>query len=201
MKTPLTFLTLLFVVGTSFAALPLSVKGRTLGEINVIPQRVLKRSISPKFFESLLVSPIEGWIVVRAQLSGTRLSGEQLIRSDLDGAFDRLALQLTKDLRIAGDNKIDSQTRMSSVLLHVLIYKIADGTMALSFANLDGAGGDQLDYFGCAKLAVLKDDGKWTEIKGPASLQGKGLEVRAAGLGNDLGNLMRLEGLNFNGSN
>lgn len=47
-------------------------------------------------------------------------------------------------------------------------YQIADGTMALSFAHLDEPGGDQADYYGCARLAVLKADGKWTEIKGPA---------------------------------
>ncbi|MEY2496068.1 MAG: hypothetical protein QOJ45_2560 [Verrucomicrobiota bacterium] len=40
--------------------------------------------------------------------------------------------------------------------------------MALSFAHLDEPGGDQADYYGCARLAVLKADGKWTEIKGPA---------------------------------
>ena len=101
---------------------------------------------------------------------------------------------------IAGNYKVDSQARVSPVLLHLLIYKVADGTMALSFANVEGAGGDQMDYYGCAKLAVLKDDGKWTEIKGPASLQGKGLEVRTPGVGNDLRNAIKLEGLRFNGT-
>ncbi|MDQ3118931.1 MAG: hypothetical protein M3Q89_05095 [Verrucomicrobiota bacterium] len=200
MKAPLIVLTCLMLVGISFAAPP-PAKGRTLSEINVIPKRVLQRSISPWFYKSLLISPIEGWVVVRAQLSGTKLVGERVVRSDLDGAFDPLALQLAKELVIAGNYKVDSQARVSPVLLHLLIYKVADGTMALSFANVEGAGGDQMDYYGCAKLAVLKDDGKWTEIKGPASLQGKGLEVRAPGLGNDLANLMRLEGVNFNGSN
>lgn len=192
MKTALILLTILAFVGSSFAVPP-PVTGRTLAEVNVIPKRVLERSISPWFYQSLLVSPIEGWIVVRAQLSGTKLSGERVIRSDLEGAFDPLALQLAKDLRIAGDYKLDSQVRVSTVVLHLLIYKVADGTMALSFANLDRPGGDQMDYFGCAKLAVQKDDGKWTEIKGPASLQGKGLAVRVPGLGNDILAALKLE--------
>lgn len=64
-----------------------------------------------------------------------------------------------------------------SVLLHLLAYQIADGIMVLSFAHFDGAGGDQLDYAGCARLLVLKND-KWTEIKGPESLHGKGWGVR-----------------------
>jgi hypothetical protein len=50
--------------------------------------------------------------------------------------------------------------------------------MALSFAHFDEAGGDQMAYYGCAKLAVLKRDGKWTEIEGPEGLQGKGWAVK-----------------------
>jgi hypothetical protein len=50
--------------------------------------------------------------------------------------------------------------------------------MALSFPMFEEPGGDQMEYWGCARLAVLKRDGKWTEIEGPASLQGKGWEVR-----------------------
>jgi hypothetical protein len=43
--------------------------------------------------------------------------------------------------------------------------------MALSFAHFDEAGGgDQMEYYGCARLAVLKRDGIWAEIKGPESL-------------------------------
>ena len=184
MKIPLCLL-MLFGFATSHFAAPPPAKGRTLGEINVIPQRVLQRSISPWFYKSLLVSPIEGWIVVRAQLSGTKVFGERIQRSDLGGAFDPLALRLMKDSKIAGDFKLDSQMRVSNVLLHLLIYKVADGTMALSFVTLDGAGSDQLDYFGCAKLAVQKNDGSWTEIKGPESLHGKGMEVRTTALRND----------------
>jgi hypothetical protein len=62
--------------------------------------------------------------------------------------------------------------------VHLLVYQIADGTMALSFAQLDEPGGDQQDYYGCAVLAVKKRDGTWTEIKSVDSLQAKGLTVR-----------------------
>ena len=52
--------------------------------------------------------------------------------------------------------------------------------------NLDGPGDNQLDYFGCAKLAVLKNDGRWTEIKGPSTLHNKGIMVRATGVKTNL---------------
>jgi hypothetical protein len=147
-----------------------SSKGQTLTDLKVIPTRVLQKFISRKFYQSLLISPVEGMITVRAQLSGTRLSGMRVIRSDLKGAYDALALKLASEVRLAGNFSTERPNTPPSVLLHLLIYNIADGTMALSFAHLDEPGGDQLAYYGCAKLAVLKSDGRWTQIDGPANL-------------------------------
>jgi hypothetical protein len=194
MKPFTSLLALLIVVSSVGAGLAFDgpAKGHKLGELNVIPTRVLQRSISPKFYKTLLVSPVEGWIVVRASLVGTRLSGARVVRSELGGAYDLLALKLTKEVLIAGNYTIDKPNLGSSVLVHLLIYQIADGTMALSFAHLDEPGGDQADYWGCARLAVLKADGKWTEIKGPESLEGKGWAVRR-GLKNNLEATMRME--------
>jgi hypothetical protein len=169
-----------------------SATARKLGDLNVIPTRVLQRSISPRFYRSLLVSPVEGWVVVRANLAGTRLSGARVIRSELGGTYDSLALQLAKEALIAGNYAIERPNVTSSVLLHVLVYKIADGTMVLSFAHMDQPGGDQMQYYGCARLLTLKND-KWSEIKGPASLADKGWAVRQ-GTKNSLFDSMRIEG-------
>jgi hypothetical protein len=186
----LTAVTLLAFFSTGMLAAP--AKGRMLTDLQVIPTRVLQRSISPKFYKSLLISPVEGWVIVRASLSGTRLSGARIIRSDMDGAFDALALQRAREVLIAGNYTTDRPNLGSSILLHLLIYKIADGTMALSFAHLDEPGGDQADYFGCARLAVLKADGKWTEIKGPEGLEGKGWAIRR-GMRNNLEAALKME--------
>ena len=191
MKSPLVLSVLVALAATSPAAAPPSVKGRTITEVNLISPRVLKRSISPKFYNTLLISPIDGLIVVRAQLSGTKLYGERIIRSDLGGRFDQVALQAARDMKITGDFKTDTQIKMSTVLLNLLIYEIADGTMALYYATIDRAGGDQQDYFGSAKLAVLKKDGSWTEITGPKNL--RNLAVRDSGLRNNFREQMRLE--------
>jgi hypothetical protein len=166
--------------------------GRKLGDLNVIPTRVLQRSISPKFYRSLLVSPIEGWVVVQANLSGTRLTGARVIHSELQGIYDPLALQLAKEALIAGNYSIERPGITSSVLLHVLVYRIADGTMVLSFAHLDQPGGNQMQYYGCARLLTLKAD-KWSEIMGPESLQGKGWAVRQ-GVKNNVADSLRIEG-------
>ena len=183
---------LLASLGSSIAApAPASAKGRLLTDLKVIPTRVLQRSVSPKFYKSLLVSPLEGWITVRAQLSGSQLSGTRVIRSELKGLFDPLALQLAKEARIIGKNSIDRPNVKSSVLLHLLVYEIADATMVLSFAHFDEPGGDQMQYYGCSRLLILKA-GKWTEIKGPEGLDGKGWAVRQ-GLRDNMSTTVLLE--------
>ena len=64
--------------------------------------------------------------------------------------------------------------------------------MALSFPTFEEPGGDQMQYWGCARLSVLKADGAWIEIKGPEGLHGKGWAVRQ-GLKNNLALAGKLE--------
>jgi hypothetical protein len=104
------------------------------------------------------------------------------VRSEPDGAYDSLALERAKAVSISGHNVTDRLNPTGSVLVHLLIYKIADGTMALSFSQLDEPGGDQQEYYGCAVLAVQKKDGHWTEITTEDT--GKGLIVRNTGNSN-----------------
>ena len=181
MKPPVTLptvLILLVLLDSSFAAHP-SAKARTISDVPSISHRVLQRSISPKFYESLLISPLQGCVIVRAQLSNTHLTGMSIIHSELGGAYDALALERAKAVTIAGYYALDKLSQTGSVLVHQLIYRIADGgTMALSFAQLDEPGGDQQENFGSAVLAVRKADSEWTEIASVESLQGKGLALR-----------------------
>ena len=169
-----------------------SAQARTINDLNIIPTRVLQRSVSAKFFKSLLISPVKGWVVVRGELSGTKLAGLRVVRAEPNGLNNGLALQRAKDVELAGYYSIEKPNTKPSVLVHLLLYEIADGTMALSFAHLDEPGGNQMEYYGCARLAVLKSDGKWTEIKGPESLEGKGWAIRQ-GIRNDLKTSMKLE--------
>ena len=179
MKTPfLASLTVIGFVHLTVAAPPPG-PARTVTDLNVISSRALQRSISPKFYKSLLISPVQGWIAVGGNLAANRLSGLRVVHSELDGRFDSLALELAKEIRIAGYYSLDRPHFGGPVLLHLLIYQIADGTMVLSFPQFTEPGGDQMEYYGCARLAVLKKDGKWIEIEGPETLHGKGWGVRA----------------------
>lgn len=169
-----------FLSNGALAAPPTAVQGKRIQDLNVISTRVLQRSISRKFYKTLLVSPIEGWIVVRGQWVGTKIGGPRIWRSDLDGKYDQLALQFAKDFEIAGS--VGGLSRFGGdIVLHLLVYRTADGTMLLSFPTFDVPGGDQNYYWGCARLAVIKKDtGRWVEIEGPDGLHGRGWAVRPA---------------------
>jgi hypothetical protein len=113
--------------------------------INDVPaaKEALLRIVSPKFYRSLIISPIEGWIVVRGALMNDHLTGTKIMRSELGGTYDRLALDLANNLQIVDYTRVDMLGAPRAVFVHLLIYKIADGTMAMSFAHFDQAGGNQ----------------------------------------------------------
>jgi hypothetical protein len=128
---------LVVLAGNNFAA---TAAQRTLKDIPGARESLL-RIVSRKFYQSLLISPVEGWIVVRGQLAGTRVFGARVIHSELNGAYDKLAMDLANNLQVLGFPRVELDEPTPSVLLHVLIYQIADGTLALSFAHFDGTGG------------------------------------------------------------
>src|SRR3954469_6344467 len=105
MKTFLTVLVTLVSAGGSFGSLPGA--KRTISEIPSISPQVLQRSISPQFYKSLRVSPIEACVIVRGQLSGTHLTGLNVVHSELNGAYDSLALERAKAVAISGYYALD----------------------------------------------------------------------------------------------
>jgi hypothetical protein len=161
MKGTLAVAIFVALVTTSFA------EERRPRSMRDIPEaeRVLLKSVSPKFYKSLLVSPIEGWITARGQLSGDHLAGARIVRSDLSGEYDSLALELANNLRIQAYNQSSTLAAARSILVHVLLYQVKDGRLAVSFANFDEPGGTQLKYTGAAWMAVEKANHRWITIE------------------------------------
>src|SRR2546421_9191282 len=75
---------------------------RTLADIPGARESLL-RIVNPRFYKTLLISPVEGWVVARGQLvSGTHIFGARLIHSELGGVYDQLALDLANNLEVIG---------------------------------------------------------------------------------------------------
>jgi hypothetical protein len=138
-------------------------QGRSIRDIPAAKEALL-RIVSPKFYRSLLVSPVEGWLVVKGALMNDRLAGARVVRSELGGEYDRLALDLANNLQIVDLTRTGAMGSNRSVFVHLLVYRIADGTMAMSFAHFDEAGGNQLRYSGAAWMAVQKGS-NWVPIE------------------------------------
>src|SRR3954470_922234 len=95
--------------------------------INDIPtaRESLLRGVSPKFYKTLLISPVTGWVAVRGELAGTGLVSTRVIHSELDGRYDALALELANNIQIVGSSNFGS-LHSQAVIVHLLIYDIAD---------------------------------------------------------------------------
>jgi hypothetical protein len=98
----LVFIALLSVaaISNSFAAVRTGVAApRTIKEVPEA-REALRRIVSPKFYDSLSISPIDGWITVRGLLSGDHLVGTRVVRSEFGGRYDSLALELARNLQV-----------------------------------------------------------------------------------------------------
>ena len=160
MKRLLSSLILFLLAGSAFAAFTAP---RSIKDIPTADES-LRRAVSPKFYKSLEISPVKGWVVARGQLVGTRLMGSRIVRSDMGGAYDALALELAENVHIVGNAGVGTQGSPRNVNVHLLLYDIADGRLAISFANFDESGGGQWRYYGGAWMAVQKSDDTWVTM-------------------------------------
>lgn len=163
---------LLVIFGLPGNSLGAAQNQRTLGDIPGARES-LSRMVSPKFYRSLQISPIQGWVVVRGQVAAGRVSGAKVIHSELGGAYDQLALDLAHNLNVIGFARRENLGPTPPILLHVLIYEIADARLAISFAHLDGPGGSQMRYYGAAWMAVQKPNHLWETIEPPSLAPGE----------------------------
>lgn len=139
---------------------------RTIQNMRGLPIAPLRQMVKPHFFKSLLISPVEGWIMVRGHIVNHQFAGARIAHSELNGKYDTLALEMVKNVELRSGWEPPTGTHISSrrVRFDVLIYKIRDGRMAIGFAQSDEADGALGYYYGPAFMAT-EQDGKWTWVK------------------------------------
>lgn len=153
------------LVPAVLAARP-AVRERTIKDLSgTIPLELFQRSVGPKFYRSLLASPLDDWSTVRAQVSGRRLTHPRVIRPAANPAYNSLALKNASRLALAANERSKGFRPGDSALMHLLVYKIADGFMAVSFAHPEVAADQPMKNFGHIRLSVRTKEGPWTEIK------------------------------------
>jgi hypothetical protein len=148
----------------SFAASPprAPANARTISNLPGFPIAHLKTSLSPRLYKSLLISPVTAWVVTRApDVQGAE---PKILRSDAGGVFDKLAQEFAKGWSSVGYDTTESRTQRPTLSVHLLIYQIADGLMAVNFSHNDKAfyhGRQHSEVW----VGVFKD-GKWTRVGG-----------------------------------
>lgn len=142
------------------------VQGKTIKDLSdAIPLGLLERSVGQKFYQSLLRSPLDDWTIIRAQITGTRLSAARAIRRSQNPAYNALALKVANELTLVANDPSRTSRAADSALVHLLVYRIADGVMAVSFAYREAGPGQQPPNIGTVRLSVKTREGPWTEIR------------------------------------
>ncbi|MDQ6624101.1 MAG: hypothetical protein M3Y86_11550 [Verrucomicrobiota bacterium] len=136
---------------------------RTIGTIADFPRESLRRGISGQLYKSLAISPIAAWVTARAPVTNASTGHAMIVRSDANGAFDKMALELANHYTVSGMNTIESRMALDAIMVHLLVYKIADGWMAISFASMDDSRYAGYLQHGGAWVGVSKN-GQWTTI-------------------------------------
>lgn len=121
--------------------------------------------VSREFYKSLLRSPIEGWIAVRGTLAEGRLVATKIVHSELNGAYDDMALELANNLQILDFPHVETLRLNPAIFVHLLLYQLADAKLALSFPQVEGAGGSQMHYYGAAWMAFQKPNHPWVTVE------------------------------------
>ena len=134
---------------------------RTIQNLPDFPLSTLKMSLSPKLYKSLSISNVDAWIVALVPPKG----GEpKIIHSEGGGVFDNMALTMAKGWVPVGYNATESRINSPSLKVHLLIYKIVDGLMAVNFSHNDEAFHAGLQHSDV--WVGLWKDGQWTRIGG-----------------------------------
>ena len=138
------------------------VNPRTFLHLPGFPVSHLKTSLSPRLYKSLTISPVTAWVVTHAPV--VQGAEPKIVRSDAGGVFDKLAQEFAKGWSSVGYDTTESRTQRPTLSVHLLIYRIADGVLAVNFSHNDQAfyaGRQYSDVW----VGVYKD-GKWTRIGG-----------------------------------
>jgi cytochrome b561 len=151
----------IFFIATAIFAAPTAApsgKIRTIENTPSLAAEHLEHVVSPTFYKKFLTLPIEGWIIVRARLSNTRLVGPTITQSELNGAYDARALELANQCKIKGVITTGTAIGDRLVYMHLLIYNLKNAKMALSFVHME-----QVTYYPYPQIDLLKN-GKWQQI-------------------------------------
>ncbi len=137
---------------------------RTFMTLRGYPVESLRQQITPELFRSLEVSPVEAYVVARAPIYDGKTLPAKIVRSDANGAYDKMLLTMAQGYRVTGENTIESRLASDSLNLYLLIFGTADGKIAVCISHSDDARYVGYHQYGGAWI-MLNKNGMWTSVK------------------------------------
>jgi hypothetical protein len=147
-----------------FAAAP-PASARTVLEIPNFPLQALRSGVGKKLYSSLAISPVSAWVMARASVLNGHTGGAQIIHSEGNGVYDKALLAIANDYTVTGGNMTETRLAKDTLNVHLLIYDLKDGKMAVCFSHNDDARYNGVGQIGTAWVGVLQG-GKWVTISG-----------------------------------
>jgi hypothetical protein len=147
-----------------FAAAP-PASARTVQEIPNFPLQALRSGVGRKLYSSLAISPVSAWVMARAAVVNGHTMSAQIIHSEGNGAYDKALLAMANDYTISGGNTTESRLQKDTLNVHLLVYDLKDGKMAIVFAHNDDARYQGIGQVGTAWVGIFQG-GKWVTISG-----------------------------------
>src|SRR4029077_15006182 len=108
-------------------------------------------------------SPITAWLVARTALAGGGAGGAKIIHSEGNGAYDQMLLEIANSYSSHGTDITETKLQRDTLDVHLLIYAIKNGKMAVSFAHSEDARSAGYKDHQVAWVAV-EQGGKWISI-------------------------------------
>ena len=138
---------------------------RTILNLPNFPLQALRSGVGRKLYSSLAISPVSAWVMARAAVVNGHSMGAQIIHSEGNGVYDKALLAMANDYTVSGGNTTETRLQKDTLNVHLLVYDLKDGKMAIVFSHNDDARYNGVGQVGTAWVGIYQGE-KWVTISG-----------------------------------
>ena len=165
MRNLLAILFIATALQSTSTAAPPPASVRTIQNIPNFPLQALRSGVGRKLYGSLAISPVSVWLTARASVVNGHTMGAQITHEEGNGVYDKMLVEIANGYSVTGQNTTETRLVKDTLNVHLLIYEIKNGKMAIVFSHNDDARYNGVGQVGTAWVGILQD-GKWTTISG-----------------------------------
>ena len=126
---------------------------RTMENIPGLPTASLRTELPAHVWQKLAREPVKAYLVVRGQVIGATVAGSRVVRSEGNGVYDKVAVQMANGMVLY---HFGTGSRLPpTVIVHILIYQLPKGEHAFALAQNDSTGDANLIYSRSLRMRFL----------------------------------------------